>query len=974
MPRDDDQSLGGEQTFAGKIERDDSPQSLGDQGTYAGGPGVRDTQSLGDQSTFGDAGGDDEPFDDGMEVVDLSARYTIEGTLGKGGMGEVLLATDTRLERKVAIKRMLGDGAKSRTAVSRFISEAKAIAKLDHDNIVDVYDYGRSSDGPFLVMQYVDGGSLLDRCQAGALPVEEAVDLTCQICDALTKCHDAGVIHRDIKPANILMTGDGSPRLTDFGLVKEDMIDGGQTAAGAVLGTLDFMPPEQRKDAALVDARSDLWALGATLYQMVSGRSPKIIKFSQVPQALQDVLEKALEDEKDDRYQTAREFKEALQATTRTVPQPLQAPAAELGAGECPKCHTRNESSRKFCSECAAPLRVSCLKCETEIPVWDKVCGDCGGKQSELAAAKLEEFARQRDQAEDHRREYRFENALKIAHSLAAVEDERLAEQVPWAKEFVITTEAEWERAQNSAREHCEEARKHRDAFDYASAIHAVESVPEAMRTSEVSGYLQQLERDRAESEELIKTISDRVKRRDLKGLLEQVERAVELRGDRTDLQKLAGQLREREEKRRQQRDEACAEAKRRLDTGDAKGALAMIQSVPSEDLRSSDEPLRRQLEKIVAAEDKLTTLVKESKADGVLDPDEVALMWQVTVSYLKLNPRHAKIAGMQQQLEARIQKALWQYAGFTELAGFWPTLPADVLNQLPVDVLIQLPADVLNQLPAKQNSIGMEFKLLPSGTFTMGKVTIENALLFLIDDDDDSGIGLDDDDSGIRLDDDDSGIRLDYDDDDDDEIPHQVTLTKPFELGVYQVTQAQYQKVMGTNPSHFKGPQNPVEQVSWDEAVEFCRKLSALPAEKAAGYVYRLPTESEWEYACRAATRTEYSFGDGDSELGDYAWYKDNSGGTTHPVGEKKPNPWGLYDMHGNVFEWCQDWYGDYPSGAVTDPTGPSSCSLGSLRVNRGGGWNVDSEFCRSAFRFRGSPDDRGSDLGFRVLRSSVK
>ena len=104
MPRDDDQSLDGEQTFAGKIERDDSPQSLGDQGTYAGGPGVRDTQSLGDQSTFGDVGGDDEPFDDGMKVEDLSERYTIEGTLGKGGMGEVLLATDTRLNRKVAIK------------------------------------------------------------------------------------------------------------------------------------------------------------------------------------------------------------------------------------------------------------------------------------------------------------------------------------------------------------------------------------------------------------------------------------------------------------------------------------------------------------------------------------------------------------------------------------------------------------------------------------------------------------------------------------------------------------------------------------------------------------------------------------------------------------------------------------------------------------------------------------------------------
>ena len=504
MPRDDDQSLGGDQTFSGKVERDDSPKSLGDEGTYAGGPGVRDTQSLGDQSTFGDAGGDDEPFDDGIEVVDLSARYTTEGVLGKGGMGEVLLAMDTRLERKVAIKRMLGDGAKSRTAVSRFLTEAKAIAKLDHDNIVDVYDYGRSSDGPFLVMQYVDGGSLLDRCQAGALPVEEAVDLTCQICDALTMCHDASVIHRDIKPANILMTGDGSPRLTDFGLVKEDTIDGGQTAAGAVLGTLDFMPPEQRKDAALVDARSDLWSLAATLYQMVSGEPPRVIDLDDVPKQLRPVISKGLKRKPEARFQTAAEFRDALRTCLKSVAEPVPEVVVDLSAGECPKCHTKNEASRKFCRKgtCGVSLRVTCLACEIEIPVWDQVCGDCGGKQSELAASKLEEFASQREQAEEHRREYRFEAAISIVRSLASEEDERLAEHVPWAKEFVTATEAAWERAQNSAREHIEEARKHRDAFDYASAIHAVESVPEAMRTSEISGYLQQLESDRAELEE----------------------------------------------------------------------------------------------------------------------------------------------------------------------------------------------------------------------------------------------------------------------------------------------------------------------------------------------------------------------------------------------------------------------------------------------------------------------------------------
>ena len=138
-------------------------------------------------------------------------------------------------------------------------------------------------------------------------------------------------------------------------------------------------------------------------------------------------------------------------------------------------------------------------------------------------------------------------------------------------------------------------------------------------------------------------------------------------------------------------------------------------------------------------------------------------------------------------------------------------------------------------------------------------------------------------------------------------------------------------------------------------------------------GWSYRLPTEAEWEYACRAGTKTEYSFGDSDSELDEYAWYgkAEALGGTTHPVGEKKPNAWGLHDMHGNVWEWCQDWHGKYPSGPVTDPTGPSS---GSFRVFRGGGWSFISQNCRSAFRSGFSPGSRSHYLGFRVLRSSVK
>jgi len=153
---------------------------------------------------------------------------------------------------------------------------------------------------------------------------------------------------------------------------------------------------------------------------------------------------------------------------------------------------------------------------------------------------------------------------------------------------------------------------------------------------------------------------------------------------------------------------------------------------------------------------------------------------------------------------------------------------------------------------------------------------------------------------------------------------------------------------------------------VKWDDAVEFCEKLS-----EKEGVEYRLPTEAEWEYACRAGTTTMYSFGDDVSQLGEYAWYGKNAIDVAYIVGHKNPNPWGLYDMHGNVIEWCQDWLGKYPSGDVTDPVGPAS---GSYRVFRGGSSADNAWDCRSAYRFRPTPSYRDDGPGFRVLRSSAK
>ena len=201
-------------------------------------------------------------------------------------------------------------------------------------------------------------------------------------------------------------------------------------------------------------------------------------------------------------------------------------------------------------------------------------------------------------------------------------------------------------------------------------------------------------------------------------------------------------------------------------------------------------------------------------------------------------------------------------------------------------------------------------------------------------------------------------------------EMPqHRVNLQE-FYLGKYPITQEQYQAIMGNNPSHFKdNPKNPVENVSWNDAQEFCQKLSEKTGKK-----YRLPSEAEWEYACRAGTETHYYFGDNQGFLKEYAWYGDNSGSKPHPVGQKKPNDWGLYDMHGNVWEWCEDGGHENYENAPTDGTAwDENHSVTNMRILRGGFWGHYPSDCRSAIRLLRDididADLRDFILGFRVV-----
>jgi len=236
-----------------------------------------------------------------------------------------------------------------------------------------------------------------------------------------------------------------------------------------------------------------------------------------------------------------------------------------------------------------------------------------------------------------------------------------------------------------------------------------------------------------------------------------------------------------------------------------------------------------------------------------------------------------------------------------------------------------------------------MKLILIPAGKFKMGRSEQEA--------DDDEG-----DDEGEQA----------------EEQQVSVTITKSFLMGQTEVTQGQWKAVMGTEPWKGKeytkeGPNYAATYVNWDDATAFCEALS-----KKEGKTYSLPTEAQWEYACRAGTTTAYSFGDDESQLGNYAWFQENAEDAgeeyAHEVAMKKPSPWGLYDMHGNGWEWCSDWYDEKLPGGK-DPTGPVA---GSDRVLRGGSWDYSEFNCRSAYRDNNDPSDRYSVIGFRVVRLS--
>ncbi len=363
-----------------------------------------------------------------------------------------------------------------------------------------------------------------------------------------------------------------------------------------------------------------------------------------------------------------------------------------------------------------------------------------------------------------------------------------------------------------------------------------------------------------------------------------------------------------------------CKDAEKEKAIADANAARATLAEVNTQ-LEKVKAELQAAAQQVTTLKDQLSQLTRDRDSTVAKATDA-----QAAVGKLKgrLQEQTQKAAALQEQ-DNKLQKLIDELKKIVSAA---PEASASKDAAAAPTPAVAPPAGAGPALTGKTidlgNGVSMEFILVPAGSFDMGSPDSEKA--------------RDGDEGPVR----------------------KVQLAKAFYIGKYEVTQEQYLAAMGTNPSKFSGPKLPVESVSWDEAATCCKKMGG-----------RLPTEAEWEYACRAGSKTRFCYGDdlNYTQLGEYAWYSSNSVSTTHPVGQKKPNAFGLYDMHGNVYEWCSDWFAPYANAQTVNPVGASS---GQHRVCRGGGWIVNAWFCRSANRHIFSPDFRSVGLGFRVVLDS--
>jgi formylglycine-generating enzyme required for sulfatase activity len=1118
--------------------------------------------------------------------------YEVLEKIAEGGMGVVYKARQVSLNRVVALKMISEDRSHDADARARFRDEAKFVAQFDHVNIVRVYETGEHAGRPYYTLEFVSGGTLADARKKGPWAPRAAANLVAQLADAVEYAHRKDIVHRDLKPANILLTADGTPKITDFGLSKQLQVGvAGLTCPGDRLGTPAYMPPEQAEGRlTMIGPWTDVFGLGAILYDLLTGRPPfqgetmeEVVKQAMagrvrpprqvrpgVPAALERICLRALAAEPRQRYPSAaalgrdlrhylgRPRRRALaaaslaglllaggfvwllaggpshwpfpsgdaagQATRREAPARGPRPAAPPGRKAAPAV---KDKATELAQKARRILRANCYRChgqdgnveggfnfvldrrqlvarrgmvvpgnpaksrlfrrvrdgemppeeEKTRPTEDDAAtlkawieagapdfNPPGSRREFVGPAEIVQAIRD-DLDKASPRDRKFLRYFTITHLYNAGLPEdglqsyrlglsKLVNSLSWGPGIVVPEaidpprtvfridlrDYEWNarvwklilasypygvlfptKAAKDVAEAtgCDLPFVRADWFVFAASrpplYHEVLQLPATDRELEerlhvdVAAHIRDGRAARAgfngsgvsQNNRLIERhdapygaywrsydFAGNLGRKNLvdnplgpgsgphtfahdggeiifslpNGL--QGYLLVDAKGRRLDKGPLDIVRHPRQADPHVVNGISCmsCHAKGILDKEDR--IRARVTSQPAHFGDKADDILA-----LYPPRDKFAALVRDDvrrfaaavRKTGAppSTTDPIAVLAQRYEWELDLSLTAAEAGLSARDFLKELDGSPRLVAAFGGLKVPGGTVKRQVQEASFADLVRELRLGTLRTAPPDGadlvNSIGMWFRLIPAGKFTMGSPPNEP----------ERG---------------------------DNEMQHEVEITRPFYLGVYEVTQDEYTRVMGKNPSHFApgGPGRakvkgiptgrfPVERVSWDDAVEFCRRLSARDEEKQAGRVYRLPTEAEWEYACRGGEprATPFHFGRSLSSrqanfdgTRPYGARKGPNLERTKRVGSFRPNGFGLYDMHGNVAEWCADWFdgGYYAVSPRKDPQGPAQA--GTQRVLRGGSWIDDGKDCRSAQRHCSLPSfQNGDGYGFRVV-----
>jgi formylglycine-generating enzyme required for sulfatase activity/serine/threonine protein kinase len=932
--------------------------------------------------------------------------YRVLKVLGAGGMGVVFRAEDPHLERLVALKAMLPSMASSPSSKERFFREAKAAAALKHPHIVTIFQVGEDRGAPFLAMEFLEGESLDDRLKRETrLPVPDILRIGREIAEGLEAAHEKGLIHRDIKPANLWLEGKkGHVKILDFGLARAMGDTTHLTQSGAIIGTPAYMAPEQAEGEA-VDHRCDLFSLGSVLYRMCTGEMPfkgsntiAILRAlalvapippgelaDDVPQPLSKLVMQLLAKKPEDRPKSAKVVAETLQEIEDQTAETTAAPARQIKTAEMTITPGRKTGKAKGdggTKQMEVARTQAGKSGKRRFPLLWLLGGGVLGLVMTAAIVLFwpTPYGTVRIESDDPNVEIVFDKdgpTIKAADkepiSLRAGEHGLLikrgdfsfeADKFMLKKDQTITLKLEWLPGKVQVVQDGKVIASHAvpppATFTNSLGMKFVWIPPGDFM---MGSPKEEIGRDAHETHHKV-TLT--------KGfymgvytVTQEEWQAVKgnnpshFKGEKNlpvewvswdDCQEFTKKLRDKDKKPYRLPTEAEWEYGCRAGTTTP---FHFGETISTDQANYNGNFTYGNGKKGVIREK--TTPVGSFPANAFGLHDMHGNVWQWCQDWYEgylqkdvIDPQGPENGG------GRVLRGgSWLYGPVRcRSASRGTSDPGGLYNDCGLRVCFSVEDDGAptpkKDPPKKEeaalppnpftNSIGMKFVWIPPGSFEMGSPKEE------------IGRGVD------------GG----------NETQHKVTLTKGFYMGVYTVTQEEWQVVTGNNPSGFTGEKNlPVEQVSWDDCQEFIKKLRDKDKK-----LYRLPTEAEWEYACRAGTTTPFSFGetistDQANYNGDFTYGTGKKGvfrQKTTPVGTFPANAFGLHEMHGNVWQWCQDWLGDYPQKDMVDPQGPEK---GEMRVMRGGSWFLNPQYFRSAYHSGVEPGTRRNTFSLRVCFS---